>query len=283
MAGFVHALDLGAATIETDLLVTRDDVVVCHHDPALNPDITRGPDGRWLAQPGPLVRKLTFAELQQFDVGRINPASTLAQRFPAQVPVDGARIPALDELIALTRARGRRLNLEIKTSPLHPHDTAAPEHVAALTIAAVRRTGMEQHVTIQAFDWRCVLASRHHAPEIATNCLTMQDAELDSLAPLNGHPSPWLGGFDPAEHGHSVPRLVTATGSTTWAPYFPNLDDDALAEAHALGLKVTPWTVNDPADMARLVAMGVDGLITDYPERARPVLDQYRSISQPLP
>lgn len=274
MAGFAYALELGVATIETDLLLTRDDVVVCTHDPALNPAITRGPDGRWLAGKGPLVRELTFAELQSFDVGRIDPRSSYAAKFPQQVAIDGARIPTLDELIALARgdARAPRLNLEIKTSPLHPHETAEPEHLVHLVVDAVRRAGLTRRVTIQSFDWRCVLASRKFAPEIATNCLTMRDAELDSLGSIEGRPSPWLGGLDPSQHGGSIPRLVAATGSTTWTPYWPNLDTTALAEAHALGLRVVPWTVNEPTDMARLIAMGVDGLITDYPDRARSVL-----------
>lgn len=275
MAGFVHALDLGADTLETDLLVTRDDVVVCHHDPALNPAITRGPDGRWLEGPTPLVRALTFAQLLAYDVGRIDPSCAYALRFPGQVPVDGARIPALTELLELARAHAAapRLNLEIKTSPLAPDETAAPEHVVQLVIEAVRRAGLCQRVTIQSFDWRCVLAARLRAPEIATHCLTMREAELDSLAPVDGHPSPWLGGLDPAAHGHCVPRLVAATGATAWAPHHPDLDGPMLVEAHALGLKVIPWTVNDPDDMARLIAMGVDGLITDYPDRARRMLD----------
>lgn len=275
-AGFAHALALGVDTIETDLLVTRDDVVVCAHDPALNPAITRGPDGRWLEGPTPLVRALTLAELQRYDVGRIAPGTAYAQRFPEQVPVDGARIPALTDLLELARAHATapRLNLEIKTSPLAPGETAPPEHVVSLVIDAVRRAGMAERVTLQSFDWRCVLASRSLAPEIATNCLTMRDLELDSLAPVEGRPSPWLGGLDPALFGHCVPRLVAATGSTAWAPYFSNLDAATLAQAHALGLKVIPWTVNEPADMTRFVTMGVDGLITDYPDRARRVLDQ---------
>lgn len=277
MAGFMHALDLGVDTIETDLLVTRDNVVVCTHDPALNPAITRGQDGRWLAAAAtPLVRTLTLEELRRYDVGRIDPGSGYAQRFPEQVPVDGARIPALTELLELARAHGSapRLNLEIKTSPLAPDVTPPPEHVVRLVIEAVRRTGLQDRVAIQSFDWRCVLASRRLAPEIATNCLTMRDEELDSLAPVAEQPSPWLGGLDPTEHDHSVPRLVAASGSTTWAPYFVNLESAALREAHGLGLRVIPWTVNEPPDMARLVAMGVDGLITDYPERVRRALGQ---------
>ena len=87
------AQDLGVTTLETDLAVTRDGVVVISHDPYLNPDLVRGPDGQWLTAPGPVIRTLTLDELKKYDVGRINPASKYAQQFPDQKPVDGQRIP----------------------------------------------------------------------------------------------------------------------------------------------------------------------------------------------
>ena len=75
LPGFAMGLGIGVTTLEMDVAITKDDVVVVSHDPALNPDITRGPDGQWLAQRGPLIRDLTYAELQRYDVGRINPES----------------------------------------------------------------------------------------------------------------------------------------------------------------------------------------------------------------
>lgn len=74
------------------------------------------------------------------------------------------------------------------------------------------------------------------------------------------------------EHG-SVPRMVKAAGGRVWSVHFGDLDESKLKEAHALGLKVLAWTVNDPAQMARLIDMGVDGLVTDRPDLARPVLE----------
>ena len=79
LAGFKVALDLGVTTLETDLAITRADEVMLSHDPALNPDITRGPDGQWLAAPAPAIRTLTADELRRYDIGRINPASKYAQ------------------------------------------------------------------------------------------------------------------------------------------------------------------------------------------------------------
>src|SRR5262245_66614499 len=98
LAGFRTALEIGVTTLELDLAMTRDGVLLVSHDPFLNPDIVRGPDGRWLAAPGPLFNTLTLAEVKRFDVGRLNPASRYAQQFPQQVPVDGERVPTLAEV-----------------------------------------------------------------------------------------------------------------------------------------------------------------------------------------
>ena len=95
--GFKVALDLGVSTLETDLAVTKANELVISHDPLLNPDLTREPDGQWLSRPGPAIRTLTYEELKRYDIGRINPASKYAQQFPEQKPVDGQRFPTLAE------------------------------------------------------------------------------------------------------------------------------------------------------------------------------------------
>src|SRR5438105_12746951 len=97
LAAFKRALSIGVTTIETDLAVTRDDVLVISHDPLLNPDIVRHPDGRWLTEKGPAIRTLTLAELKRYDVGRLNPGSRYATQFPLQQSADGERFPTLRE------------------------------------------------------------------------------------------------------------------------------------------------------------------------------------------
>src|SRR5580692_9855265 len=92
LAGFAAALAIGVDSFELDVAVTADGVPVVSHDPALNPDIVRGPDGHWLTSRGPLIHTLSLAELEAFDVGRIRPGSAYAAEFPDQVPCDGARI-----------------------------------------------------------------------------------------------------------------------------------------------------------------------------------------------
>ena len=91
LAAFRRALEIGVTTIETDMSVTKDDVVVISHNPFLSPDLVRDPDGHWLAGPGPQIRSLTFAELRRYDIGRINPTNQYAKSFPNQQAADGER------------------------------------------------------------------------------------------------------------------------------------------------------------------------------------------------
>ena len=274
LAAFAKALEIGVTTLETDLAVTRDGVLVLSHDPVLNPDIVRGADGRWLSAPGPAINTLTLAELKRFDVGRLDPSSKYARQFPGQKPVDGERIPALAELFELVGRSGKavRFNIETKLSPDKPAQSPDPETFARLLVEAIRAARLNRRATIQSFDWRTLLASKKLAPEIETVCLTYEKTLQDKVEGGTRRPSPWLAGLDPTDHGGSVPRLAAAAGCATWSPYFRELSAAAVGETHALGLKVVPWTVNDREDVARIIDMKADGLITDYPDRAREVM-----------
>ena len=272
LAAFERALAIGVTTIETDIAVTRDDVLVIAHDPHLNPDLVRGPDGAWLAVKGPAIRSLSYAELQRYELGRINPASAYAKQFPTQQPVDGQRFPTLDQVLALGAGNAVRFNLETKITPGSGSGTADPAMFARLLVAVTRAAGMAQRVTVQSFDWRTLAEVNRLAPELPTACLTIESEGMDTVARNSGQPSAWHAGLDLAQHGGSLPRLVKAAGCRTWSMFWRNLAPEAVAEAHALGLTVLPWTVNDPADMARLVDWKVDGIITDYPDRLRRVM-----------
>src|SRR6266508_2691674 len=174
LVGFARALSIGVTTIELDLGLTRDGVAVVSHDPRLNPDLTRGPDGRWLDGPGPAIASLSYPELAVYDVGRLRPASAAAVAFPKQIPGDGARIPKLTEIFALARRAGNRdvrFNLEIKTSPLRPAETASPHAITDAVVRVVREAGLAARSTIQSFDWRVVLRVRESAADIRTACL----------------------------------------------------------------------------------------------------------------
>ena len=265
LTAFQIALDLGVNTLECDMAITRDGVVVIYHDLRLNPDITRGPDGKWLDKPGPEISTLTFDDLQQYDVGRIKPGTDYAQQFPAQNAVDGTRVPKLADLFDLVKKSGNNkvnFDCETKISPLERAATLPVEDFTRRAIAEIRKAGMEHRMMIQSFDWSSLQLVQKEAPEIRTMYLTSPR----TLKPDYRKPSPWLAGFAPEAYGGSVPRAVHAAGGKIWAPNQTFLTPALLAEARALELVVIPWTVNEPAMMVKLLDMGVDGIISDRPD-----------------
>jgi len=270
LPAFARALGIGVTTLEMDCAITRDGVVVVSHDAALNPDITRGPDGKWLEQAGPAIRNLAFKELQRYDVGRLNPANAYAKRWPEQKPVDGTPIPRLADVFALVRKSGNetvRFNIETKLSPVEPNQTVGPEDFARKLVGAIREGGMVRRAIIQSFDWRTLAIVQKEAPEIATVYLTVQKGFMDSIqADKDG--SPWTAGVKFRDHG-SVPRMVKAAGGAVWSPYYAEITREQVKEAQSLGLRVVVWTMNEPADMRRMIEWGVDGVISDRPDLLR--------------
>jgi glycerophosphoryl diester phosphodiesterase len=164
-----------------------------------------------------------------------------------------------------------RFNIETKISPSAPEDTLGPEPFARAVIAEIRRLDIASRATIQSFDWRTLAVAAREAPEIARAYLTIERGANETVFKGKGV-SPWTG-LDAAAHGNSTPRLVAAAGGEIWSPFFRDLDAAIVGEAKALGLRVIPWTVNESADIERMLALGVDGLITDYPDRAKAILD----------
>lgn len=271
LAAFARALSLGVTTLELDCAVTRDGVVVVSHDPALNPDLTRTPDGKWLPRPGPRIHDLTYGQLQRYDVGRVKPDTAYARRFPDQQPVDGERVPRLADVFALVKKSGNaavRFNIETKISPLAPDETTDPEDFARRLISEVRSAGMDGRTLVQSFDWRTLAILQKEAPTIATVYLSAQQDFMNNIAGRR-RSSLWTAGLHVSRFGGSIPRMVKAAGGAVWSPYHRELTRENLREAQALGLKVVPWTVNGPADMKRLIEWGVDGIISDRPDLLR--------------
>lgn len=271
LPAFARALTIGVTTLELDTAISKDGVVVVSHDATLNPDITRGPDGKWLSRKDLAIHSLTYPELQQYDVGRIRSLTTYAQRFSAQQAVDGTRLPRLADVFALARRAGSntvRFNIETKISPEQPQQTPAPEVFARALIEAVRAEKLEVRVTIQSFDWRTLQVVQQEAPQIATVYLTAQQPWLDNIR-AGGSASPWTAGFHVSRYAGSVPRMIKAAGGAVWSPYFGDVTRETVREAQQAGLKVVVWTVNERRDITRMIDFGVDGIISDYPDRLR--------------
>lgn len=281
LPAFATALTLGVTTLEFDVNLSKDGKLVVSHDPLLQPHLARL-DGKWIAAPGPAIWHSTVADLLRYDVGRLDPAHNYTRGFPEQKPVDGTRLPLLEQVFALAEKSGTadmRFNIETKLNPLKPDESAPPEQFATALVLAIRQAGLSSRASIQSFDWRTLQAAAKLAPEIARAYLTIEGGNSDNVQRGQPGASPWLGGLDADDHA-STPALVKAAGGRIWSPFWRNVTPALVAEAQQLGLQVIPWTVNDPAEMDHLIAMKVDGLISDYPDRLRSVM-QARGMALP--
>jgi glycerophosphoryl diester phosphodiesterase len=255
----LRALDAGMTTLELDLAVTADGDLLLSHEPWMNPAICSHPDGTPVAEAEAQslnIFRMTTAQAQAFDCGARGHAG-----FPDQQPQANPK-PTLAATIAAADAHARALgrplpyyNVETKSMPegdhlMHP----APAAFAALVVEELRRAGALERATIQSFDPRTLREARR----------------IDTRVPLALLVEP------DAAHAHSPAAGVEVLGFTPaiYSPHHGLVTADRLAEAHALGMRVVPWTVNEASRMEALVALGVDGLITDYPTRLAGVLGQ---------
>ncbi|OGR60578.1 MAG: hypothetical protein A2X36_13195 [Elusimicrobia bacterium GWA2_69_24] len=233
LSAFKEALRLGVDVLELDTGVSRDGVVVISHNRELDPAICLGPDGK-PAKPEP-IHSLTLAELKAYDCGTLkNP------RFPGQSPRPGERIPSLAELFALAKDSKVEFNIETKLVPGEPDVTPSPEEFAGRLVSVVNEYGLQSRVIVQSFDRRTLEAVRKLEPRIRLAMLT-SDNLLDFAAVAKAQ------------------KVDIISPDQLW---ITKADVDAL---HAAGVQVAPWTVNDEKGWARMLELGVDAVITDYP------------------
>ena len=271
LAAFKRGCNLGIDAIELDVLMSADGELVVHHDFRLKPEIARTPDGIWIASGSPpaAVKDLTLAQLKSYDVGRLQPQTAYAARYPEQTAVDGESIPTLKEVIDLFKHSCRpsaRLFIEIKTSPEEPELAPPPAVVSDRVVKILKEEGVAGRAAVLSFDWRNLVHIQKTAPGIETVYLTIAGPGSNNLKPGQPGPSPWMAGFDIDAFDGSAPRAVKAAGGRTWAPHFKNLTPETLAEARQLGLQVSVWTPDSPDDLKKMIEMKVDAITTNRPD-----------------
>ena len=276
LRGYALALELGVDFVDMDVVMTRDRVVVVHHDLALNPDIDRDASGEWVREKL-LLRQMDLVDLQTYDIGRLQPGTRYAALFPSQQPVDGTRIPTLEEVIDFLNAEGgdhTGIQIEIKDDPEHPENTFSPQELAIAIAEILHRKDIVCRTEIQAFNWQILLELEKLDPAIHTAFLTDRQSEARMLDPDPRVAGKWSGGYLLKDYGNSIPRMIKALGGTLWDPEDVELTQKKINEAHAAGLKVVPWSDPEASGkeidlplVKQLIAMGVDGIITDRPDR----------------
>jgi glycerophosphoryl diester phosphodiesterase len=278
LRGFAKAVELGVTTLELDIVVSKDAQPIVWHDPVIEAAKCADTAPAFAGDPaypyvGKQVNELTLQQLRTLDCGKPLPD------FPTAEVVKGNKVATLPEVFALTDSYGAdvRYNIETKVEAEKPQMSAPPQQFVDVILAAVRAAGKTDKVEIQSFDWRTLPMVRTAEPSIPLVAL------YDETTWVPG--SPWLNGVDPAAVGDPIigavlvganiisPGYSVPYGQTPADPDFQLVADRTYVDrAHAWGLRVIPWTINDVATMNAQIDAGADGIITDYPTRLRAVM-----------
>jgi glycerophosphoryl diester phosphodiesterase len=254
--GFLKALEFPIRTLELDVVVSRDKQVVVSHEPWMSAEICTHPDGRSAVQPNEAkslnLYRMDYGQIRLYDCGSRGNA-----RFPEQLPqpVYKPTLKAVVEEAESACARMNRslpnYNIELKAMPEWDQlMTPEPAEFCRLVLEVLKEARVLDRTSIQSFDVRILREMRRQAPTLKLVYLVEQSAGLaEDLRRL---------GFSPA----------------IYSPHFLLLNEEVVAQAHEQGMQVVPWTVNEPDQMELLIRMGVDGIITDYPNRISPLLDK---------
>jgi len=294
LASFSHALELGVSTLELDVQITEDKQAVVTHDRKISGAKCRDTSPLFAGDPeypyvGKYIKDLTLDQIHTLDCG----TQTLPQ-YPGQRPSPGARMPLLSDVFDLVKdykANHVWMNIETKVEAGAPEQTAPREDFVQIVAREVRDAGMLDRVSIQSFDWGALMRMKEVEPRLPIVALT-NGAQF--LQPGQPGASPWLGGIDIDDFGGDLVAAAHSFGADAISPvhgspqngkvtdenYVPYVTKKMVEDAHKVGMKVIPWTINDEPTMNKLIDDGVDGIITDYPDRLREVMEQ-RGLKQP--
>jgi glycerophosphoryl diester phosphodiesterase len=266
IASFSHGLEIGVSTLELDVQITEDGYAVVTHDRKVTSSKCKDTAPYTPGDPeypyvGKFINTLTLKQVKQLDCGSLPQAG-----FPGQTPDPGARMPELREVFALVhryRADKVKLNVETKVEAGAPTETAPREQFVQVVAQEIHKARIGRQVTIQSFDWGSLMRMRQVAPELPIVALT------DYTFLQTGQPgkSPWLGGIDIDDFGGDLVKAAKSFGADAISPvhgfpqdgkvtdpaYKPYVTADMVRSAHQVGIKVVPWTVDDPATMQSLI------------------------------
>jgi len=245
---FLKALDLGVTTLEMDVVISSDGLAVGSHEAWMNPEICTKPDGMPITQQEARQLRLfnmAYADIRTYDCGQKK-----HPRFPEQIPIPAYK-PLLSDVILAAEAHARRTgralpqyNIETKTEPngdgIFQPD---PKTFAMVVYKTISDLGIINRTIVQSFDFRTLRVLHRHEPNLR---LAMLTADI------------W---------GYRIHRWRLGFRPYAFSPYHQSLRTCSIRSAKRDRVKVIPWTVNDPKRMEKLIQMGVDGIITDYPNR----------------
>jgi len=253
--GMMIALDYGMTTLEMDAAVSKDKQIILSHEPYFSPHICYEPTGGIIPQSNPplyRIMDIEFIDIRRFDCGSVpNPDFPLQKKAKDHKPRLQDVVEAARKKLGPEKFKALRFNIETKSKPewdglLCPK----PDEFVRLLLAETDRLGITDQITLQSFDVRTLQVAHQTRPEVKLVLLVENAKSLDeNLKEL---------GFDPY----------------AYSPDYVLVTQELVDACHNYAIRLIPWTVNQPGDMEQLINMGVDGLITDYPDRLRQVMDK---------
>ncbi|MGD9630940.1 MAG: glycerophosphodiester phosphodiesterase family protein [Pyrinomonadaceae bacterium] len=249
IASFIKAVELGADTLELDVVISKDKKVVVSHEPWFSYFISTAPNGDRITRENEKEHNLflmDYAEIKKYDVGiRGNPQFPDQQPQRAYKPLLSEVFIALDKFTKSKKLPLVKYNIEVKSSPdgdgvYHP----SPPEFASLVMAEVIKYKMATRSKLQSFDVRPLQEVRKRWPRMKIALLVgNMDGIEKSIERL---------GFDP----------------DTYSPHFSLVDQATVDLCRERKIKLVPWTVNEIADLEKMRRFPIDGIITDFPDRA---------------
>lgn len=250
---FLKAVDLGVDTIELDVVVTADDSILVSHEPWFHHDISMKPDGTPVTESDEMtlnIYEMSYEETQQFDVGMSeHPRFPNQKKMNVQKPLLREAIRTVESYVQEQELAPVNYNIEMKSEPdLYDTYYPQPDEFARLLNSLLmdldEEFGLEERIIIQSFDPAALIAFREVNPDVKLAILVYDNRSIQEYVDVLGF----------------TPEI--------WSPDYELVTQELVEEAHERNMKVVPWTVNTIHKMRDLLEMGVDGIITDYPDSA---------------
>lgn len=245
----INAVGLGVTTLEMDVVITKDKQVILSHEPFFNHEITTKPDGTFIGEKEERqynIYQMNYAEVAKYDVGsKPHPRFAKQQKMKAAKPRLADVFDSVNNYMMMARRPFPYYNIETKTTPAtdnsyHP----APAEFVELLMKVIKEKQMEDQVIIQSFDFRTLQYLHQKYPQIKTAML-IED-------------------FDTRTFEQQLKALGFTP--TIYSPAYKLVTKELIGKCHAQNIRVIPWTVNTKDEIEKYKGMGVDGIITDYPD-----------------
>lgn len=261
---FEESVKMDVSTLELDIVLAEDGTPVVWHDPEIQADKCTDTKPATENDPefpyvGKLVHELNWKQLQTLNCNKV------LKDYPDAKAEKTNKLLQLQDVFDIAATDPQmRFNIETKIEAENRQKSATPQEFVDAILPVVRANKATSRTTIQSFDWRSLPLVRKAQPDISLALL------YDATTWKSG--SQWIGDVDYDKLGGDVNKAATQMGAEILSPDYKLVTPENVASAHAAGLQVLPWTVNEKSDMQAMVDAKVDGLITDYPTRGLEVV-----------